>query len=151
MEVECSATAVLVPRRMKMEWPIMTLFHRAQTQNFVSGGIDGPLENTTTGGLGHYEALVMNASNDDGTPRWSGCFNVGDEVHAHLHRICTRILAAQYNDIARCRMEVDYNSQSSVVRYSMLNSVGLRVGKASKAGKRRQARVRTAYPVSSLE
>lgn len=141
VEEECSSTPVLVPRRMRAGWPTITLFHRTQKEVNI-----GLVETTTAGGLGHYEALVVNASDDDAVPRWTGCFDSGGEVHDHLLRIGTRILAAQFNDIARCRMEIDYNSQSSVVRFKVPNSVGLRVGKASKAGKRRQARGTDSIP-----
>ena len=61
-------------------------------------------------------------------------------MHAHLSRIAIRLLATEFNDLARLRMADDYNSQQSVVESQKLNSVGVRVGHGSKAGKRRQAR-----------
>jgi hypothetical protein len=136
---ECSTTPVLIPRRMRQEWPFITLFHRSQKAVFISVDKNGGYVTNTTGGRGHYEALVVNASNTV-VPQWNGCFDFHDVVHSHLYRIGNRILAAQYNDIARCRMEIDYNSKSSVVVYRVPNCVGVRVGQASQAGKRRQAK-----------
>jgi hypothetical protein len=69
-----------------------------------------------------------------------GVFPSSHPMHEHLSRIAIRLLATEFNDLARFRMADDYNSQQSVVEYQKLNSVGVRVGHGSKAGKRRQAR-----------
>lgn len=129
---------VLVPRRMKENWPFRVIFHRSQIVHTNTLDRNNQPTNTSAGGMGHYESVVAHTPREaDGElgSEWEGEFDPNTPVHEHLKHIGTRLMAAQYNDVARVRMERDHNSQVEVPHYTRLSAVGLR--RASlKSGKR---------------
>ena len=133
---------MLVPRRFREAWPFICMYHRSD--NHIKTSMEkGVPRVQSSGGFGHYESLLADCAADDSTSGptlLEGVFPSSHPMHAHLSRIAIRLLATEFNDLARLRMADDYNSQQSVVEYQKLNSVGVRVGHGSKAGKRRQAR-----------
>jgi hypothetical protein len=140
MEESCKPQSVLVPRRLNENWPFRVIFHRTQIVHYHRKHADGKEVGNSEGGRGHYESLVANTAADGEPASYLGTFQAGSTIHAHLCHIGNCYLAAQYNDLARVRMETAYNELASVVQYKVLHAVGLRMAAALKKGKRGAAR-----------
>ena len=131
-EVAHEAMLVPTPRQMRPEWPFqfICLFHRSNMTHVTKRARGRNQERTrSTGGFGHYETLV--ARTDGLNTKYEGEFAPDSEMHTFLANLVNCFLAAQFNDLARIRMETDYNEQGIVVRYSVQLSVGLRVASTS--------------------
>ena len=119
------------------------LFRRSQIVHHYKKQKDGTDVGSSSGGRGHYEGLVADTAADGDPTSYLGKFQANSALHSHLCHIGNCHLAAQYNDVARVRMETAYNEQASVVRFKVPNAVGLRIA-ALKNGKRGGKRHRCA-------
>ena len=133
---EFSTTPVLVPRKFRVNLPFVCLFHRASVEWTATK--DGAF--STEGGSGHYETLLVDLSSGGSPRRLEGWIPFDHAMYSHLVMIATRILAAQYSDLARFKMAEGYNNKQKVAVYERLNTVGVRVGTDSKASKRKRTK-----------
>ena len=131
-DTQLTTTHMLVPRRMKDNWPFRVIYHRSQIVHTNTVNRAGAQASSTSGGFGHYESIVAHTPRrpdcemHELSPDWEGLFYPNTPLHDHLRHIGAKLMAAQYNDLARVRMEKDYNSQIEVARYTRLSAAGLR-------------------------
>jgi hypothetical protein len=121
-------TTRLIPERVKPDWPFIVLYQRSSIY-WKTTMRDGKEVCDTTGGSGHYEAVVVD---NPATPNTNlglfctGSKNTGKE-YEHLLSLANRTLATLYSSTASAAMEAHYNSSSKIHRYKLLDAVGVRV------------------------
>ena len=121
-----TTSPVPTTRLLRPELPFICLFHRTTAKYTTVNGTRTTAEHiVAVHDQGHFETLL--ADTGDEHTRVEAVFHPETATHDVLCQVVTDFLAAQFNDLARIRMERDYNAQGAVVSFRRLLSVGLRV------------------------
>jgi transposase InsO family protein len=124
VEDTLSISPHLIPMRIHEGWPFVVLYHRCSVEH-KSQIIAGELVTRTSGGSGHYEALVVRCG-DQPHPT-SGAISSDHLAYNHVHLVAARLLAEHNNDTARERMVEDYNANVKNAIYNVGDAVGVGV------------------------
>ena len=127
---ELSATSdQLVPCFIMQDMPFIVLYQRTRNESKMWMK-NGQAERDTSGGTGHFEAVVKRMRSATGEDEYTGVFQPGGETAVEYEQVlalATRLMAVMYSQAASERMAVDYDAKTKVHAYQLLDAVGLRV------------------------
>ena len=119
----------LLPQFIVQDCPFVVLHQRTHSEWTFRW--DGAKETTTTsGGTGHYEAIVRPSTDSAGVTTYSGLYRMGGDTaneYDHILSVAKRLMAVWNQQRASQQMAVYYDLKKKVHQYQMLDSVTVRI------------------------
>ena len=119
----------LLPQFIVQDCPFVVLHQRTHSEWTFRW--DGAKETTTTsGGTGHYEAIVRPSTDSAGVTTYSGLYCMGGDTaneYDHVLSVAKRLMAVWNRQRASQQMAVYYDLKKKVHQYQMLDSVAVRI------------------------
>lgn len=128
---------LLVPQFIVTDRPWIVLYQRTHVQ--WTYRMDGGVEScSTSGGTGHYEAIVKPSISSDGAVSYSGVYSMGGDTAVEYDQVLlvgTRLQAEWNQQVASQSMCYYYDLKKKAHQFQLLDSVAVRVpGKYPRKG-----------------